>query len=85
MLLFALLLAVGIFVALFVIGLSADTVSSEITEIISVLMLIGIYVVSALGLSTLYQAVVSALGLAADGGIDRIVEHGKARAYSCGG
>jgi uncharacterized membrane protein YjgN (DUF898 family) len=58
-LLFALLLAVGIFVALFVIGLSANTVSSEITEIISVLMLVGIYVVSALGLSTLYQAVVS--------------------------
>lgn len=58
-LLFALLLVVGIFVALFLIGLSAHTTSSEISEVISVLMMVGIYVVSALGLSTLYQAVVS--------------------------
>jgi uncharacterized membrane protein YjgN (DUF898 family) len=58
-LLFGLLLAIGIFIALFVIGLSAQTVTSETTEIITVLMMVGFYVVAALGLSTLYQAVVS--------------------------
>ena len=58
-LLFALLIGVGIFVSLFLIGLSAQTTSSEISEIVTVLMMIGIYVISALGLSTLYQAVVS--------------------------
>ncbi len=58
-LLFALLIALLILVGLFVIGLSTATLSSEISEIITVLMMVGIYVVSALGLSTLYQAVVS--------------------------
>ena len=58
-LLFALLIVAGIFVALFLIGLTAQTTSSEISEIFTVLLMIGIYVISALGLSTLYQAVVS--------------------------
>jgi len=58
-LLFALLIAVLILIGLFAVGLSANTLSSEISEIISVLMMVGIYVVSALGLSTLYQTVVS--------------------------
>lgn len=58
-LLFALLIGVMALVGLFVVGLSANTLSSEISEILMVLMMVGIYVVSALGLSTLYQAVVS--------------------------
>lgn len=58
-LLFALLIGVVALVGLFVVGLSANTLSSEISEIVMVLMMVGIYVVSALGLSTLYQAIVS--------------------------
>ena len=58
-LLFALLIGVVALVGLFIIGLTAATVSSEISEIVTVLLMVGIYVVSALGLSTLYQAIVS--------------------------
>ena len=58
-LLFALLILVGIFFALLFIGLTVGAGESEASEIVTVLMLVGIYVVSVLGLTTLYQGIVS--------------------------
>ncbi len=58
-LLFGLVMIAGIFVGLLLIGLIADFASPQTMEIISVLMMVGTYVVTALGLSTLYQAVVT--------------------------
>ena len=58
-LLFGLVIVAGIFLGLLMIGLIADFALPQTLEILSVLMMVGTYVVSALGLSTLYQAVVT--------------------------
>jgi uncharacterized membrane protein YjgN (DUF898 family) len=58
MLLFALMIAVGIFFALLFIGFLFDGGQSQASEIVIVVMMVGFYVVSALGAMTLYQQVV---------------------------
>lgn len=55
---FGLLVLVGIFLALLFIGLVFGSSQSQAAEVVIVLMLVGTYVVSALGLMSIYQAVV---------------------------
>jgi uncharacterized membrane protein YjgN (DUF898 family) len=56
---FAVLILVGIFFGLLFVGAVFGSGQSQTAEIVIVLMLVGTYVVSALGLISLYQAVVS--------------------------
>jgi uncharacterized membrane protein YjgN (DUF898 family) len=56
--LFALMIVVGIFFALIFIGFLFDGGQSQTSEIVIVVMMVGFYVVSALGAMTLYQQVV---------------------------
>jgi hypothetical protein len=53
------LILVGIFFGLLFVGAVFGSGQSQTAEIVIVLMLVGTYVVSALGLISLYQAVVS--------------------------
>jgi uncharacterized membrane protein YjgN (DUF898 family) len=59
MALFALMIAVGIFFALVFIGFLFGGGESQASEIVIVVMMVGFYVVSALGAMTLYQQVVT--------------------------
>lgn len=56
--LFALMIVVGIFFALIFIGFLFDGGQSQTSEIVIVVMMVGFYVVSALGAMTLYQQTV---------------------------
>lgn len=56
---FLCLIVIGIFLGLLFIGLVFGGGQSKASEIVVVLMIIGLYVISALGISTIYQAVVS--------------------------
>jgi uncharacterized membrane protein YjgN (DUF898 family) len=57
--LFALMIVVGIFFALIFIGFLFDGGQSQTSEIVIVVMMVGFYVVSALGAMTLYQQTVT--------------------------
>ncbi|MET0278215.1 MAG: DUF898 family protein [Pseudorhodoplanes sp.] len=59
MLLFALMILVAMFFALIFIGFLFDGGQSQASEIMIVVMMVGFYVVSALGAITLYQQVVT--------------------------
>ena len=58
MMVFALIIAVAMFFALIFIGFMFDGGQSQASEIVIVIMLVGFYVVSALGAITLYQQIV---------------------------